>query len=579
MSTADRFVRVCAWSASGCGLGALGAGVVEAVRTERLHGWIGEDASWLVLDHLARHPAPGAGVVGALVGFVVGVVSVVVLAGGQPAAESGAKAPARRFTLGLDRPLVALALLALALLGPRLVAAALRPDPAPGAPHVLFVLVDTWRADHAGFLGYERDVTPELDRLVRSGIVFERVEAQAGWTKPSVATLLTGLMPSKHGAVSEPLPPPARGTDLVPGVTTLFEVLRARGWDTAMWSNNPHVLPSRGFGQGAGAFFDYIHHPDRTFQHDPGVAARLLSDVTQWLAEERDPSRPFCAYVHLFDPHAPYAAPPEFRGRFARGAPDSTATKQRVQRMIDAYDEEILAVDHALGPFLQSVLEEHPDTVVVLCSDHGEEFLDHGGYGHAHTLYEELTRVPLVLWGPDLAGGRVATQVRLMDVYPTLLELSGNADAIAPKVQGASLLAVIRGDETGHRLAPAESGGDGAPARQWRAIGDGRLKLVRREADRPPPTATASTEGARGPEEGDETPPWIRLFDLEHDPGENHSLHLERASEAALLFERMRERGWYVPPERLLELAPGTRTESDRDLQLLRDLGYVGSDS
>jgi len=586
-------LRLLAWAASGFGFGALAWGAWTVRRDAAVQGWSWQGLDWLVLDLFARRVAWKAGAAAALVCVVVcGALSWT----GRRRSEGGSP---RRTALGgvadaLGHPLVGAALVVLALLGPRVLARATQPTPPERAPNLLFVLVDTWRADHAGFLGYERPVTPALDRLVERGVVFERAEAQAGWTKPSVATLFTGLLPSKHHAVSQPLPEtPVRGTNLPPAMTTFVEVLRARGWDTGMWSNNPNILPQRGFGQGAAHFADYFYHPDRAPDFDPGIAERMLPDVKRWLEDERDASRPFCAYVHVMDPHYPYTAPPEFRGRFDRSGSDfqllgpvieeyrcgerdlASVTPEMLQRLVDAYDEEILSVDHVLGPFLADVLERWPDTVVVLCGDHGEEFLEHGQFGHAHSLYEELTHVPLVIWAPGLASDRIATQVRLMDVFPTVLELTGNADAIAPAVQGASLLPVIRREETADRLAPAESGGDERPAWQWRAISDGRWKLLRREEDLP----TRAPIVPLSPADRDEPRPWSRLFDVVADPGELRSLHAEHAAEVDRLFEAMRAHGWYVPPEEVLRFAPRTTLGVDGNLELLKDLGYADAAS
>jgi arylsulfatase A-like enzyme len=179
---------------------------------------------------------------------------------------------------------------------------------------VLFVLVDTWRADHVGFLGYERDVSPRLDALAREGVVFERAKAQASWTKPSVATLLTGLLPSRHHAVSQAIPEtPVRAFRLNPRLTTLVELLHGRGWQTAMWSDNPNITPPVGFDQGAESFRDYFHEPCHA--EDCGRIEEVVADVQRWLAEERDGARPFCLYVHVMDAHYPFEPPPEVRGR------------------------------------------------------------------------------------------------------------------------------------------------------------------------------------------------------------------------------------------------------------------------
>ncbi len=563
---------------------ALGASLARAWNESTLQRWDELGLTWLFLESWSRDPAfvPGLAAAG-------GFLTLALAAGFLPPyallPRLGRGTTAFLAHSWVGPPL----LLAWAFL-PGLCVWRLRPEPPERAPNVLFVLVDTWRADHAGFLGYERDVSPKLDRLVERGVVFERAKAQSSWTMPSVATLLTGLMPSKHRAISQPLPDLAtRGSRLSPPVTTLIEVLAARGWDTAMWSSNPNITPPRGFAQGAGYFKDYFHDPART--DDSGRIDRILADVRRWFAEEHDPARPFCAYVHVMDAHYPYDPPPPFRGAFERSSAFdreltgplireymlgdqawSELSPDEVRHWIDRYDEELLAVDHFVGDFIAEILAEHPDTLIVISGDHGEEFMEHGRLGHSHSLYEEIVHVPLVFWAPQLAPGRIATQVRLMDVFPTLLELCGLSDALPPEVQGESLVPVIGGRETADRPAPMESGGDEKPVWQWRGLCDGRTKLIRREADvavrEPVPPLWDGEERAQKPRS--------LLFDLGADPRETRDLHAERPGDADALFELLRARGWYVPPAEILRFRPAPSVLRPEDAHDLDALGYGG---
>ena len=567
-------------------LSSLAHALVAARRTLReagLQGWSELELDWLVWQHWrAQHPWKLAAAAAAL-GFVLGIV-VEWISSRRP----GGPRSIRLVTH--PAPALVAALLAFAL--PPALAATLRPKAPPGSPNLLFVLIDTWRADHAGFLGYERPVSPRLDALSEEGVVFENALAQSGWTKPSVATLLTGLLPSEHRAISQPqLGLRVRGINLPPRATTLVELFAARGWETGMWSNNPNILPERGFAQGADHFVDYFHQRREGF--DAGRSEHMLPDVERWLEARSSSERPFCAYVHVMDPHYPYVAPPPFAGTFAaelaegetgfqlegeliqeyrRGEKDLGAiTPSMVQRLLDIYDEELLYVDHYVGGFLERVFEDHPDTVVVVVGDHGEEFLEHGQLGHSHSLYRELTHVPLVLWAPTLEAGRVASQVRLFDVLPTLLELTGLGAHVPAGVRGESLLPLARGEETGHRLAPMETGGDQRPAWHWRAISDGETKLLRREADLPtanplPPLSARDLDGVR---------PYDLLFDLSVDPFETRDLAARRADEVERLFRAMRERGWYFPPEDTLQLPAVESGIDEGDIDTLEDLGYA----
>jgi arylsulfatase A-like enzyme len=548
-------------------------------RETAVQGWSALGLAWLALDQLASVRALGPASAAGAAAF-----GLALAARRWPGlAALGARARLRL----LAHPLSVVLALALAFVLPGVVARGTRPVPARQAPNVLFVLIDTWRADHTGFLGYERNVSPYLDRLAAEGVVFERAIAQSSWTKPSVATLLTGLTPSQHHAVSQAIPEqPVRAFRLHPRLTTFIELLRGKGWQTAMWSDNPNITPPIGFDQGAERFRDYFHEP--CCPERCGELPEILSDVDEWFRTERDESRPFCLYVHVMDAHYPFDPPQEFAGRFDTNPSDLQLTgpivhdymtgkrseanlsEQRLASLIARYDEELLAVDQRLGAFLERVRRAHPNTVIVVSGDHGEEFYEHGNLGHSHALWQELVHVPLLLWAPGLAPARVATQVRLMDVCPTILELTGNAGAL-PGMQGESLLPVIGGRESADRPAPMEVGGDQKPCWQWRGLSDGTTKLLRRERDLPtlhPIPALLPGDDATRPSEF--------LFDLARDPGERENLAPERPASVAGLFAELERRGWYVPPETLLGLKASALTLDPSFTDELSALGYGG---
>lgn len=558
----------------------LVAGVLRTWREVSVQGWTALDLDWLVLERLARERA----LVPALVAGALALTLVLVAR--RRAALTRVLRPALS---ALGSPGLVLSALLLAFLVPGVIARSARPTPPREAPNVLFVLIDTWRADHAGFLGAARPVSPKLDALAAEGVVFERAMAQASWTKPSVATLLTGLLPSRHHAVSQAIAEtPVRAFRLNPRVTTWIEVLYGRGWQTAMWSDNPNITPPVGFAQGAEYFRDYFHEP--CHEESCGELPELLADVERWFAEERDPERPFCAYVHVMDAHYPFQPPEEFRGRFDENPSDldltgpivhdymtgerseANLTPERMESMIARYDEELLAIDHRLGAFIERLRAEHPDTIIVLSGDHGEEFMEHGNLGHSHALWNELMHVPLVIVAPGLNPRRVQTQVRLMDVAPTLLELVGLEHAL-PGMQGESLLPVVAGLETDDRPAPMEVGGDQKPCWQWRGISDGKLKVLRREADLP----TLKAIPQLSPEDAEARPFW-HVYDLDEDPRELDNLARERAEEGRALFAELERLGWYTPPEALLGLKAGALQVTPAQSDELEALGYGGGD-
>jgi choline-sulfatase len=557
----------------------LGAGAWSAWRESGVQGWAGLGLSWLTLERFAATRAFGPALGAAA------LVLALALAAWRRPGLAALCARARLDVLG--HPLCVLLALGLAFGLPGLVVRSTRPVPARQAPNVLFILIDTWRADHSGFLGYERDVSPALDRLAREGVVFERAIAQSSWTKPSVATLLTGLLPSRHHAVSQAIAEtPVRAFRLNPRLTTFVELLHGKGWQTAMWSDNPNITPPVGFAQGAEHFRDYFHEPCHA-EHC-GELPEILSDVDRWFADERDEERPFCLYVHVMDAHYPYEPPPETRGRFDAQPSDlqltgpivqdymtgrrseANLTPARLRSLVDRYDEELLAIDQHLGPFLERMRREHPNTVIVLSGDHGEEFHEHGNLGHSHALWQELVHVPLVVWAPGLEPVRVSSQVRLMDVCPTILELTGLGGAL-PGMQGESLLPVLAGLETADRPAPMEVGGDQKPCWQWRGLSDGRTKMLRRETDLP----TLHPIPALADGDGNPRPLW-HLYDLELDPGEHTNLAAQQMDAAHALFAELERRGWYVAPEALLGMK-AAEVRIDPGLQgELEALGYGG---
>lgn len=550
--------------------------------------------SWLRLDAWSRSWEIKEALAGAALTLVLAVM-----------AEWTAKSRRAVFRLiGWGERLAAhpgtvLVLAVLAFGVPRMAASLSKPDTPADAKNLLYVMVDTWRADHVGWLGYERPVTPKLDELVRSGVVFERAVSVSGWTKPAVATQLTGLLPSIHGAVSQPLPGVAvNGTMLPPHITTWVETLRGQGWETAMFSNNPNILPSHGFDQGAAHFVDYVNHPETTAEFDRGRAEHMLPDVRAWIDAQATNGDKFAAYVHLMDPHYPYVAPPPFQGTFDKTGSDfqldgdicgrwmrgqlkpDEVGELELERIKAIYDEEILYTDFYLAPFLAEIQRDYPETVIVLISDHGEEFLEHGQFGHGHSVYAELVDVPLVLWAPQLEAQRVPWQVRSFDVMPTLLELVG---ATRSKNDIAILGKSLVGIEDGHRLALMESGGDERPPWHWRAVSDGEFKMIERLENRPDKTETQDSIPVLDPREA-ESGSYMLLYEVGSDRAETTDLfegdkararRLKSQGDAAIksLYEQLE---WFGT-QHIFEF--GTKSGGlGADAKRLQELGYFPED-
>ena len=322
-----------------------------------------------------------------------------------------------------------------------------------------------------------------------------------------MASLMTGLYPSSHKTVtaSVPFPETMTGhpatapilTDVLPSsVTTLAEALRAAGYRTAGFTANPFLIDAFGFSRG----FD-------RFQFYPGPdfagADRLVADAVT-AARRADVGQPLFTWVHLMEPHSPYTPPPFTAGMFAvNGPPDPIAADvaipgwllpgaPRDRRLyVAAYDAEIASADAAFDTLVRqfrSVRLNRP-AVVVVTADHGEEFLDHGGWEHGSNLHDELIRVPLMIQAPETEPALVDAQLQLIDLFPTLLEFAG---ADVPRNAGHS----IAGHLTTVAARPALSEIVGG---QY-AVRDDRFKLI------------ALNDGRR------------LLFDLVADPLERHDL-------------------------------------------------------
>ncbi|MFH1278059.1 MAG: sulfatase [Candidatus Eisenbacteria bacterium] len=437
------------------------------------------------------------------------------------------------------------------------------PDP---RPNVLLVLIDSLREDHLGFAGYGRNTSPVLDRLAGEGIVFERTYAPSSWTKPSVATLLTGLYPESHGVLREIGPGAVLAGDLV----TVAEALRGAGYATYGFVANPLVNPEFGFDQG----FDEFRVFDGWIDQSSGP---LTDEVKGWTARA-EKGRPFFTFVHYLDPHGAYQPPINYE-EFFRGIPfpekravlgglemvlSGEPRRETGERpvplpvpvplsesdrdfLVALYDSEIRFLDGKIGELLETMERRGllENTLVIVTADHGEEFLDHGLLRHGFQLYEETVRIPLVIGGPGLPGefrgARRGEGAGLVDVAPTILAACGLG---APPGGGRNLL---RAPEEGERLLAGSTFYRGLE-RRYAAQGDRKLIL----------------DDARGTAE---------LYDLAADPGEgrNHAGE-DEASTAAL--ERALEahlRDLPAPPP--AEATTGRVTDDLR--RKMRALGYV----
>ncbi|MCH2187372.1 sulfatase [Myxococcota bacterium] len=325
--------------------------------------------------------------------------------------------------------------------------------PAPNSrPNILLIVVDTLRADHVGIYGHSRPTTPAIDALAEKGSFFPQAFAQSSWTLPSMTTLLTGLFPHQHRVGRDPTESRLFGR-LAPEIPTLAERLGEVGYARGAIVNNTFLAPEFGLARG----FETYDYQGAT-KWKVRSAEKSVESALQWVDDQ---SSPWFLVVHFMEPHLFYDPPESVRGAFtgAEAPPvevpfgtDSVVTQIRrtgltaeerdyVERL---YDEEILYVDRAIGRLVDT-LENEPagkNLVVIVTADHGEEFFDHGGFEHGHTLYGELIRVPLVISGPGLARGEVRGVVQHVDLSRGILGFAGASQQGLP--DGVDLFALLR---------------------------------------------------------------------------------------------------------------------------------------
>lgn len=418
-----------------------------------------------------------------------------------------------------------------------------------GKPNIVLIVADTLRADAVDWSGGSGPASG-FATLGADGTIFERAYAQSSWTRPSVASILTGVYPSVHGAVQK--------MDFLPDrVLTLAEALREQGYWTAAFTTNINVTPVFNFDQG----FDEFHYLEPSFYFGAsdsatGLAAykglRVLRErlagsrmyfqhyyqdarvvneqVRAWLAEK--PPEPFFLFIHYMDPHDPYFEIP-YNGRGVARVMTPSPDPADAGRLRELYAEDVAYLDAHLATLLDNLRERgvYDRSVVAMTADHGEEFYEHEGWWHGTSLYDEVLHVPLVFKqagsgktaragepAPERSGGeRRGDLARTIDIAPTLMAAAGlpvpgsflGIDLFTARVTEPLL---AEEDLEGNRLASLRSD-------DW--------KLILANPGNPrglPPTA---------------------LFDLAADPREQRNLaasETERMNELAEHLEEMRRR-------------------------------------
>jgi arylsulfatase A-like enzyme len=384
-----------------------------------------------------------------------------------------------------------------------------------GRSNVLLVSIDCLRADHVGCYGYARPTTPTIDSLAARGYLFRRAIAQSSWTLPSHASLLTSLYLKSHGV----------GTSrdaLSSQALTLAEVLRDAGYCTAAVVSGGLLAPAYGLSQGFDLYDAVCCTPASTDPRNWCTDSRARA----WL--ERGCRAPFFLFLHYWDVHAPYEPPAPYDTLFAPGTHgDSdaggfsgnergrmTAASARRDSCVALYDGEIAQTDRYLSKLFRELRELglSENTLVVVTSDHGDEFQEHGGAGHGHTLFQELVHVPLIWACPGGAAHprKVDEVVQSIDIAPTVLEFLG-LEAPA-QMEGSSFMRPLAGKRREPRPAFTE-----LRKGNLKAVVLEESKLIRRGATQP-----------------------ASAYDLAADPGEQDPLpsqDLEYGSKLGELLE------------------------------------------
>ena len=295
----------------------------------------------------------------------------------------------------------------------------------PSGPNIIIIVIDCLRADHVAGYGYSRQVSPTIDELYRSGMVFKRAYSNAPWTKPSVATIFTSLYPHMHNAVNS-------SDSLADETLTLSEILKNNGYKTAFFNGgNPIIGEKSNFYQG----FDYFFESEIRATILTGQFLNYLSEMSE---------KRFFAYVHFMDLHLPFnkneynklfvsdyenyfLQPLYINRRILRLATSKNAVTEKDKAYLTAlYDGQIRFIDDSIKKIISTLKQQNmlENTVLIVTADHGEELWDHGNIEHGHSLYNELLHVPLIFAGKKFKHKEIETPVSLIDLFPTVLDLT-----------------------------------------------------------------------------------------------------------------------------------------------------------
>ena len=425
------------------------------------------------------------------------------------------------------------------------------PEAEQGPPNILLISIDALRADHLGSYGYDRSTSPALDELASDGIRFSRAFVNTHGTPPSHTSLLSSLYQETHRVgIDSDAAEGGGGYSIPDEVILVQELFQQAGWLTAAVTGGGYMSAEFGFARGFEIFHDQA-----------GGVVPATQKIIDILTDRDNDMRPVFAFFHTYQIHSPYDPPKKYRdffGEYEGNVEASSEALLEIQKsagkvltradfefLESLYDGEIRHTDTVIGKMLSTLEVEGllDNTVVIVTSDHGEEFGEHGGLLHGGKLFEELLRVPLIISGVDIPEGVVEPMLAsLIDIPPTMLSLAGLP--VPPHMEGRDLF-------------------DPRPPIPWQ-----QQRIYAQYGDRLYCVRAPRWKLIHRPANG-----IVKLFDLHRDPGERSNVRDQYPEVAETLLGELRV--WRDARPRL-DLSPRPSDElSPEKIEELRALGYV----
>jgi len=419
-------------------------------------------------------------------------------------------------------------------------------------PNIILITLDTTRADRLGCYGYRRQTSPNIDKLAEESVLYTRAIAPSSWTLPSHASLFTGKFTSSHGARYDPDGPllltnairgpkswdAYRARGLAQNEVTLAEVLKETGYTTAAVVGGPWM--KRVFGLNKG--FDY-YNDSQISTVNGRLANQVTASALNWLKRTRE--KEFFLFLNYFDPHGPYNPPEGFALRFLPKNTNFAGRKPILAETNALYDAEILYMDHYIGQLLQKLRAEnlYDNSLIIVTSDHGELFGEHGKFGHGNYLYQEELHVPLFIKYPtgEVLPKRTDLRLQLTDILPMICERVGIT--IPENIQGTSP-SQIKHPIIAETYPLPHFTKDGS----WQSIFEGDFKFIRNSKDQ------------------------HMLFNLKNDPEENVNIIGQDSKRTERMMTQLKQYLAKLPK-------PGPAVPAgepdDQTKEALKSLGYV----